>query len=163
MRLREDGDLVVLAQFFGRRGGRDVRKTRLVQHDRRRVGWQNDIDNCLADVKPVRCAIYTRVSTDQGLEQDFNSLDAQREACEAFIASQKRALGDIKGTLQNSTATIIVEFVSEQINIVRDAAGQIIDGDEDRLVDVRDRWTFQRDLKSTDPTWLLIHAEQPAV
>ena len=40
--------------------------------------------------KQVRCAIYTRVSTDQGLEQDFNSLDAQREACEAFIASQKR-------------------------------------------------------------------------
>lgn len=35
-----------------------------------------------------RCAIYTRVSTDQGLEQDFNSLDAQREACEAYIKSQ---------------------------------------------------------------------------
>jgi site-specific DNA recombinase len=35
-----------------------------------------------------RCAIYTRVSTDQGLEQDFNSLDAQREASEAFIKSQ---------------------------------------------------------------------------
>ena len=39
--------------------------------------------------KRVRCAIYTRVSTDQGLEQDFNSLDAQREACAAFIVSQK--------------------------------------------------------------------------
>src|SRR5271168_1624952 len=35
-----------------------------------------------------RCAIYTRVSTDQGLEQDFNSLDAQREASEAYIRSQ---------------------------------------------------------------------------
>jgi DNA invertase Pin-like site-specific DNA recombinase len=35
-----------------------------------------------------RCAIYTRKSTEEGLEQDFNSLDAQREACEAFIASQ---------------------------------------------------------------------------
>ena len=35
-----------------------------------------------------RCAIYTRVSTDHGLEQDFNSLDAQREACEAYIKSQ---------------------------------------------------------------------------
>src|SRR5262245_64051345 len=37
----------------------------------------------------VRCAIYTRKSTEEGLEQEFNSLDAQREACEAFIASQK--------------------------------------------------------------------------
>src|SRR5450631_4939293 len=38
--------------------------------------------------KPQRCAIYTRVSTEHGLEQDFNSLDAQREAAEAYIKSQ---------------------------------------------------------------------------
>ncbi len=37
----------------------------------------------------TRCAIYTRKSSEEGLEQDFNSLDAQRESCEAFIASQK--------------------------------------------------------------------------
>lgn len=37
----------------------------------------------------IRCAIYTRKSSEEGLEQDFNSLDAQREACEAYIASQK--------------------------------------------------------------------------
>jgi site-specific DNA recombinase len=36
----------------------------------------------------VRCAIYTRKSTEDGLEQEFNSLDAQREAGEAYIASQ---------------------------------------------------------------------------
>ena len=41
-----------------------------------------------ASSKPVRCAIYTRVSTDQGLDQDFNSLEAQREACEAYVRSQ---------------------------------------------------------------------------
>ena len=37
----------------------------------------------------VRCAIYTRKSSDEGLEQEFNSLDAQREACEAYIVSQR--------------------------------------------------------------------------
>jgi len=37
----------------------------------------------------IRCAIYTRKSSEEGLEQDFNSLDAQRDACEAYIASQK--------------------------------------------------------------------------
>jgi site-specific DNA recombinase len=37
----------------------------------------------------VHCAIYTRKSTDEGLDQDFNSLDAQREAAEAFILSQR--------------------------------------------------------------------------
>ena len=36
-----------------------------------------------------RCAIYTRTSTDEGLSQSFNSLDAQREACQAYIASQR--------------------------------------------------------------------------
>ena len=39
--------------------------------------------------KVIRCAIYTRKSTEEGLDQDFNSLDAQRESAEAFIASQK--------------------------------------------------------------------------
>ncbi len=39
--------------------------------------------------RKLRCAIYTRKSSDEGLEQDFNSLDAQREACEAYIISQK--------------------------------------------------------------------------
>src|ERR1700730_14866388 len=37
----------------------------------------------------IRCAIYTRKSTEEGLDQDFNSLQAQREAAEAFIQSQK--------------------------------------------------------------------------
>jgi len=41
--------------------------------------------------KQVRCAIYTRVSTDQGLEQDFNSLDAQYDASQAHIRSQAHA------------------------------------------------------------------------
>ena len=40
-------------------------------------------------VKKIRCAVYTRKSSDEGLEQAFNSLDAQREACTAFVLSQK--------------------------------------------------------------------------
>ncbi len=39
--------------------------------------------------RPLRCAIYTRKSSEEGLEQDFNSLHAQREACEAYIRSQR--------------------------------------------------------------------------
>lgn len=40
-------------------------------------------------VRKLRCAVYTRKSSEEGLEQDFNSLDAQREACEAYIVSQR--------------------------------------------------------------------------
>jgi DNA invertase Pin-like site-specific DNA recombinase len=44
----------------------------------------------MSDRKPwMRCAIYTRKSSEEGLEQSFNSLDAQREACQAYIASQR--------------------------------------------------------------------------
>ena len=45
----------------------------------------------LVGIQPVRCAIYTRKSSEDGLEQDFNSLDAQRESAEACIASQKHS------------------------------------------------------------------------
>jgi site-specific DNA recombinase len=49
----------------------------------RRCGREED--------KPVRCAIYTRVSTEHGLEQDFNSLDSQHDAAQAYIRSQAHA------------------------------------------------------------------------
>jgi site-specific DNA recombinase len=42
-----------------------------------------------AAVRKLRCAVYTRKSSEEGLDQEFNSLDAQRDACEAYIASQK--------------------------------------------------------------------------
>jgi DNA invertase Pin-like site-specific DNA recombinase len=41
-------------------------------------------------IRRRRCAVYTRKSTEEGMEQDFNSLDTQREACEAFIRSQRQ-------------------------------------------------------------------------
>jgi len=40
-------------------------------------------------MKKIRCAIYTRKSSEEGLDMEFNSLDAQRDACEAYIKSQK--------------------------------------------------------------------------
>src|SRR5262245_45665970 len=43
----------------------------------------------LAISEPVRCAVYTRKSTDEGLDRDFNSLDNQRQAAESYIASQR--------------------------------------------------------------------------
>ena len=49
--------------------------------------------------KRLRCAIYTRKSSDEGLDQAFNSLDAQREACTAFIESQKHEGWTVSPTL----------------------------------------------------------------
>jgi site-specific DNA recombinase len=51
---------------------------------------KNNLDVSKPAITRLRCAIYTRKSTEEGLDQEFNSLDAQREAAEAFIQSQRR-------------------------------------------------------------------------
>jgi predicted lipid-binding transport protein (Tim44 family) len=62
-------------------------------------------------------------------------------------------------SLQGSEAVVTVRFVSEQINVVRNAEGQIIDGNPNEVQKVIDLWTFRRDTKSSDPNWLLIKTE----
>jgi site-specific DNA recombinase len=78
----------------------------------------------------IRCAIYTRKSSEEGLEQEFNSLDAQREACESFIASQKGAgwiaLSDMYddggisgGTMERPALTrLLADIAAGQIDTV---------------------------------------------
>src|SRR6516164_9021240 len=51
----------------------------------------------------VRCAVYTRKSSEEGLDQEFNSLQAQREACEAFINSQRHE-GGVSGATMDRPA-----------------------------------------------------------
>ena len=76
---------------------------------------------------PIRCAIYTRKSSEEGLEQAFNSLQAQREACEAYIASQKHegwtAISKIYDDGGFSGGNIERPALQELLNDI--AAGQI--------------------------------------
>jgi predicted lipid-binding transport protein (Tim44 family) len=67
---------------------------------------------------------------------------------------------DISGAeLQGTNAIVTVRFVSEQINVLRNAEGQIIDGNPNEVQKVIDLWTFRRDTKSSDPNWLLVKTE----
>ena len=61
--------------------------------------------------------------------------------------------------LQGSNAVVTVRFVSEQINVVRNAEGQIVDGNPNEVQKVVDLWTFRRDTTSGDPNWQLIKTE----
>lgn len=61
--------------------------------------------------------------------------------------------------LQGTNASVTVRFVSEQINVLRNADGQIIDGNPNEVQKVIDLWTFRRDTKASDPNWLLIKTE----
>jgi predicted lipid-binding transport protein (Tim44 family) len=62
-------------------------------------------------------------------------------------------------SMQGSSALVTVRFVSEQINVVRNAEGQIVDGNPNEVQKVVDLWTFRRDTTSTDPNWVLIKTE----
>jgi predicted lipid-binding transport protein (Tim44 family) len=61
--------------------------------------------------------------------------------------------------MQGSFAQVTVRFVSEQINVLRTADGQIADGNPNEVQKVVDLWTFRRDTKSSDPNWQLIKTE----
>jgi predicted lipid-binding transport protein (Tim44 family) len=61
--------------------------------------------------------------------------------------------------LKGSDAIVTVRFVSEQINVVRNAESQIVDGNPNEVQKVVDLWSFRRDTKSSDPNWLLVKTE----
>ena len=64
-----------------------------------------------------------------------------------------------RAALQGDDALVTVRFISEQIQVTRDADGQIVDGNPNEVQKVVDLWTFRRDTKSSDPNWLLIKTE----
>jgi predicted lipid-binding transport protein (Tim44 family) len=53
-------------------------------------------------------------------------------------------------------ASISVRFESEQVNVIKNAEGVVVDGDPEHVESVTDIWTFERDLSSSDPNWLLV-------
>ncbi len=59
-------------------------------------------------------------------------------------------------TLEGSQATIDVIFDTDQAEFVKDAEGNVIDGDADHIIEVRDIWAFTRDLKAPNPNWSLV-------
>ena len=62
----------------------------------------------------------------------------------------------VEAYMESSMATVTVKFVSEQVNVVRDAEGQIASGNPNEVAGVTDFWTFARDVHSSDPNWGLV-------
>ncbi len=65
----------------------------------------------------------------------------------------------VEATMDGHHSIVTVKFVSEQISALRDADGNIIDGNPNEVIDVTDFWTFSRDARSSDPNWTLIGTE----
>ena len=62
----------------------------------------------------------------------------------------------IEAKMVNRDAYVTVKFVSEQVNVTRDADGHVIDGDPNHVGSITDIWTFARNTRSKDPNWKLI-------
>lgn len=62
----------------------------------------------------------------------------------------------IEADLQGKTAFVTVKFVSEQINVTRNPAGDVVEGDPSGVATVTDIWTFARNTRSRDPNWTLV-------
>lgn len=67
----------------------------------------------------------------------------------------------LEARLDGRTALVTAKIVSDQVNVTRDAAGQVIDGDADRVFEVTDIWTFARNTRASDPNWQLIETRTP--
>ncbi|HEY7689659.1 MAG TPA: Tim44/TimA family putative adaptor protein [Dongiaceae bacterium] len=67
----------------------------------------------------------------------------------------------IEAELEGRVAEITVSIVSEQINVTRNAEGQVVDGDPSKVEPVTDIWTFARHVRARDPNWLLIATRSP--
>jgi predicted lipid-binding transport protein (Tim44 family) len=67
---------------------------------------------------------------------------------------------DITGTeLRGRTAHVTLRFISQLVSVTRDKAGNVIDGNPEKVTEVTDIWTFARDISSRDPNWKLVATE----
>lgn len=62
--------------------------------------------------------------------------------------------------IKGSIAKITVRFISEQANVLRDAKGDVIEGDENFIQSITDVWTFERNITSASPNWMLVSTKK---
>ncbi|MDO8607542.1 MAG: Tim44/TimA family putative adaptor protein [Phaeospirillum sp.] len=72
-----------------------------------------------------------------------------------------RSVQLVEARLDGSFASLTLRIVSEQVNVLRDHEGNVVEGNADRVIDVIDEWTFRRDTRSSDPNWVLAATRTP--
>ena len=94
----------------------------------------------------------------------FSGAIEQRRAAGQTLETQLigiRKSDVIEAGMQDELARVVVRFTSEQVNVLRDAEGHVLEGDPGTAEDVVDIWTFERDTRSADPNWTLIETSTP--
>jgi predicted lipid-binding transport protein (Tim44 family) len=94
----------------------------------------------------------------------FDGAIDQRQAAGQTLETQLTgvpAVEVVDAKMNASRARVTVRFKSEQINVLKDAEGKIVEGDPQTAQEVIDLWTFERDTASPDPNWTLVETRTP--
>lgn len=97
--------------------------------------------------------------------QNFSDAIRQRQAANETLETTLVGIKSAEITdarLEGRAAYVTVRFLSEQVNVTRDAEGKVIAGDPTLVADVVDIWTFARDTRSRDPNWALVATDNTA-
>ena len=96
--------------------------------------------------------------SDPVFENFRHAIDARKQAGEVCQSELVRIVSAAieSGNLDRQIAQVAVRFVSQQVVVVKDAAGAVVEGDPSRSVQLIDLWTFSRDVRSSNPNWLLV-------
>ncbi|MFD2204869.1 Tim44/TimA family putative adaptor protein [Kiloniella antarctica] len=95
-----------------------------------------------------------------GFQVAIDEREAQNHVHETVMVGVSDA-DIIEAEMSGDYAVITVKFVSEQVNVTRDANGNTVDGDANHVVKVTDIWTFSRDTRNNNPNWLLVETRSP--
>ena len=92
-----------------------------------------------------------------------NAIQARQRAAETLQTTLVgiTAADMLEADLQGRNAVVTVKIVSDQINVTRDNAGQVVEGDPSAVTSVTDIWTFSRNTRSRDPNWALVATRSP--
>lgn len=95
-----------------------------------------------------------------GFERAIDEREAAGQSLETQLMSIQEA-EVVDAGMEDTRARVTVRFTSEQVNVVRDGSGQVVEGDAATAEEVIDIWTFERDTQSPDPNWLLVETRTP--
>ena len=108
------------------------------------------------DRKNLKALLSPDVFTN--FDQAISERERNGEVLEDTLVGIRKAT-IVEALMDGRTALVTVKFVSEQISALRDAEGNVIEGNPNEVIDVTDIWTFSRDTRSSDPNWTLIGTE----
>jgi predicted lipid-binding transport protein (Tim44 family) len=141
----------------------------------RRADQRFDLDHFLQGARAAFAMIVEAYSkgdkaalrpllADEVYAQFSGAIDAREQAGRTLstelVATRSADLA--AAAMVGTKARVTVRFASEQINVTRDQAGEIVEGDPRQIDTVIDLWTFERDTRSRDPNWQLVETGAPA-